>query len=258
MPQQYEKLYEHEEPAHYKAVKIYDYLRKLYRFIREKYQEEIDKTFDKVAKEIGFVVTTTMPVRMELAKKGEIKSLTVGAEQLKGTMFDKALTGVIKPGKEEQLAMIPDGKYNLYFVWLDALKLKLHTDWMEPAHFTRVRTDLTGRTTSRFPIKPEVLEPAHWFDPGAAIGQLEAIQIAIIDEVYPELKLADRVIAAREINRKQIFPEVQEPAHIPGQITPGIREPAHFKNIEQLINPEKLPQFLEELSGLLRRYGYKF
>jgi len=36
-------------------------------------------------------------------------------------------------------------------------------------------------------------EPAHWFDPGTIIAAEEGVLITAIDEVYPELRLADRI-----------------------------------------------------------------
>jgi hypothetical protein len=63
---------------------------------------------------------------------------------------------------------------------------------------------------------PEVQEPAHWFDAGIALAKEEEILIPAIDEVYPELKLAERIALGRQERRFRI---------------PGIREPAHFREI---------------------------
>jgi hypothetical protein len=57
----------------------------------------------------------------------------------------------------------------------------------------------------------------HWFDPGLLLSAQDAITISVIDEVYPEIRLADRVAVTRESLRRRVFPEVQEPAHFQGQ-----------------------------------------
>ena len=109
------------------------------------------------------------------------------------------------------------GTYKIYIIWSQALKLKLRRDWVEPAHFVvpsifdRIRVDV-----SRF-VPPEVHEPAHWFDPGLLLSAQDAITISVIDEVYPEIRLADRVAMTRESLRRKVFPEVKEPAHFHGQ-----------------------------------------
>lgn len=102
------------------------------------------------------------------------------------------------------------------------------------------------------------MEPVHWLDPRTALESEEAIQISVIDEIYPELRLADRVIASRQLGRQKVWPEAAEPAHVQRQVWPGVREPAHFQKLEEMIPPEKLPQFLSELAAVLRRYGFKF
>jgi hypothetical protein len=61
-------------------------------------------------------------------------------------------------------------------------------------------------------VRPEVREPAHWFDPGVVIAIEDAVVISAIDEVYPELRLAER-IAADRLAIRQIRPEVMEPVH---------------------------------------------
>ena len=61
-------------------------------------------------------------------------------------------------------------------------------------------------------MRPEVREPAHWFDPGVAIAIEDAVVISAIDQVYPELRLAER-IAADRLAIRRIRPEVMEPVH---------------------------------------------
>jgi hypothetical protein len=46
-------------------------------------------------------------------------------------------------------------------------------------------------------VRPEVREPAHWFDPRIAIAPEEAVLISVIDKVYPELRLMDRIASFR-------------------------------------------------------------
>ncbi len=53
----------------------------------------------------------------------------------------------------------------------------------------------------------------NWFNPAITIAAEEAISIAVIDEVYSDLRLADRVAMTRSMIRKKIQPEVMEPAH---------------------------------------------
>ena len=67
------------------------------------------------------------------------------------------------------------------------------------------------------------MEPVHWFDPAAALPIEEGVLIHALDEVYPDLKLLDRVTAARQ-TLTGIGPEVREPAHL----RPEVRDPAHF------------------------------
>ena len=65
------KLRDWVEPAHPMVVERYDDLLTIYRFIREKHQETIDKLFDEVARQIGYIVTSTVPVMLEFTEDGE-------------------------------------------------------------------------------------------------------------------------------------------------------------------------------------------
>jgi len=202
------RLHDWKEPAH-KAVKLHDDLVGVYTHIREKYQKEIDKAFDRVSRQIGFVVTTTVPVVLEVGDKGAVKHISMGAEHLQDTLFDKELSGVLKRFYDDPVPLVSAGTYNLYLLWFDALKLKLRTDWMEPAHFHKERFVAKARSEL---VVPEVMEPVHWFDPGIAIAVEEAVLISVIDEVYPELRLVDRVGSYRETLRRQVPPEEMKPA----------------------------------------------
>jgi hypothetical protein len=233
------------EPAHPAVVKLRDDLVEIYKYIREKYQEGIDAAFDRVSRQIGFVVTTTLPVILEVGEGGVVKSITMGAEHLKGTLFDKELSGGLKSFAGSKIGTLATGTYKLNLIWFDALRLKLRTEWMEPAHFRTggfaggIRPEMAARFVG---IKQCAwCEPAHWFDPGIAMAVEEAVMIEAIDEVYPELKLVDQIASSREAFLK---------------VGPGVREPAHFRQIERGVQEEKTKGVLSELAAVLRRYGY--
>lgn len=231
------------EPAHPAVVKLHDDLVGIYTHLREKYQKEIDDAFDRVSRQIGFVVTTAVPVVLEVNKEGVVKSVNMGADHLKGTLFERELSTVL--GKLDDPIPIPKvaaGTYRLYLLWFDAIKLRLRTDWMEPAHFLKERLVAGIRPELAARVRPEVREPAHWFDPGIAIAVEEAVLIEALDEVYPELRLVERIAASRAALRRQLRPEV--------------KEPAHFRQLEQGLQSEKAQEMLAELVAVLRRYGY--
>ena len=222
------------EPAHPMIVKLHDDLLAIYRLIRENYQSSIDKAFDDVSRKIGFVVTTTIPVTIEIADKGAIKRMTVGAEHLKGTLFEKELIiDALSKFRDGNIPKVSPGTYSLYLIWYDALRLKLKTDWMEPAHFRKPGFTVPAQSNLTVAsVRPEVMEPAHWFDPQVLLQPEEAVLIAVIDEVYPELNLAARVSAIRERVRA---------------VRPEVMEPAHFR-LEQLKdNPVELLKVVKEL-----------
>ena len=149
----------HMEPAHPMVVALHDSLVAIYKLIREKYQPKIDATFDEVSRQIGFVVTTTVPVEVEVGDNGKIKATTVGAPGLTGTLFEK-IAGVV--GTDAVGGNVAAGKYNLYLIWYPALKLRLRTDFMEPAHLSGGGTFGASQpqlAASRF--VPGVREPAH-------------------------------------------------------------------------------------------------
>jgi hypothetical protein len=239
------------EPAHPSIIGQFTDLVAIYTRIRDQFQKQIDAAFDRVSRQIGFVVTTTIPIVIEIGGNGEQKSINVGADHLKGTLFERELLAALKPeSKKIDTWKASPGKYNLYLIWYDALKLKLRTDWMEPAHFRRVgviRPEMIGLSAGQTQealarIRWDVREPAHWFDPGIAISPEEAVLIEAIDQVYADLRLAERVSFYRQAMRRVIRPEVQEPAH--------------FRRIEELLQSEKGKELGAELAALLRRYGY--
>jgi len=213
------------------VVKLYDDLVAIYTLIRDKYQAGIDQAFDRVSRELGFVVTTALPFTFEVGD-GRVKG-TIVTDGLQGTLFDRELAKALK-GIEDDPVPIKAGTYRLYLFWFEALKLKLRTDWMEPAHFRRERLVARLQPESAAPVRPEVQEPAHWFDPGTPIAPEEGVLISVIDEVYPELRLADRI----SHYRRRMGPLLREEAAPSAQPA----EPPH--------------EILAELKELLRRYGY--
>ena len=240
------------EPAHPMIVALHDTLIAIYGAIREKYQSKIDHAFDDVSRQIGFVVTTTVPVDIEVGDNHKLKQVSVGASNLKGTLFEKipAALSTSDPMPTNAAA----GKYRIYLLWYPALKLRLRTEFMEPAHLTAwkepahlsaggVLRSLQSELAARFVGRvPGYGEPVHWFDPGYVIAAEEAVLIHAIDEVYPELRLAERVALSRQAARAIVRPEVQEPAH--------------FRQLERALESESGREIAAELTSLLRRYGY--
>jgi hypothetical protein len=219
------------EPAHPAAIKLHDDLVSIYTHIREKYQKEIDNAFDRISRQIGFVVTTSVPVTLEVGEGGTVKSFSVGMTNLKDTIFEKELSAAFEPMLSDSMPGVSSGNYSIYLLWFEALKLKLRTDWMEPVHYrysmepahppqmepvhrpqmepvhfkksesaANIQPEMAGQFGGRIP-RPW-LEPAHWFDPRAEITSEEATVMSAIDHVYPELKLMDRAAASREAFRK--------------------------------------------------------
>ncbi len=255
------------EPAHPAVVQQFDDLRDIYKVLRESLQADIDQAFDKIARQIGFVVTTTVPVTMEVGEGGKIGQVALSSRNLDGTIFEREFAPIFKKisGKSLGRSKVAGGNYQLILIWFDALKLKLKHDWVEPAHFRGIRTEIAEEAIK---VRPEVQEPAHWFDAGIALALEEELLIDVIDEIYPELRLADRVAIGRAESRK-LIPGVREPAHFRrviedlietridrSKLIPGVREPAHFRKISDLFeDPEKL-QMLTELATLLRKLGF--
>lgn len=256
-----------QEPAHSVVVKRFDDLVAVFTSVRESYQEVIDKAFDDIAQHIGFIVTTTLPVSLELGKDGRVGDIKLDVEKLEKTIFAQEFAPVFERikkggfGKTKAAA----GSYQLIFIWHDALKLKLKHDWMEPAHFQPVGAELL-RERLAVKVRPEVQEPAHWFDGGITLETEEELLISVIDEVYPELKLVDRVAMGRYETRK-LVPGVREPAHFrhifedlyaerfDRRLVPGVREPAHFRRFSELLTDPDKVELLTELSVLLRKLG---
>lgn len=247
------------EPAHPGVVKQYEDLVAIYRVIRKELQQRIDKAFDRVSREIGFVVTTTLPIGFEVTADRTAVHWTI-PDPLKGSLFEKAMVEAVGKPSPDSWKEVSPGTYQLLLVWHEALKLKLRKDWLEPVHY--LREDIAERISEATRVRPEVQEPAHWFLPTATIPVEEKILISAIDEVYPELRLAERIATTRQLLRR-VQPEVMErmqvrPSYSPElalreiaqlfrRVRPDIMEPVHFRLTERDI--------LAEIEAVMRKYG---
>jgi hypothetical protein len=223
------------EPAHPGLITLHHGVLALLKHIRTKYQDAIDQAFDRVSRQIGFVVATTMPITLEVAAGGKVKRLAVGAKHLENTLFDKEIIGALKAVvRDPTPEPARPGVYNLYVIWFEALKFKLKTDWVEPAHVLAGRLRELVPAAAAAAYRPEVQEPAHWFDPGSLISLEERVLIDALDEVYPELRLVERL----DISRRGME-----------RFGPGVpwRAGPHPE-------PWKV-QLVRELTEVLRRYG---
>jgi hypothetical protein len=305
------------EPAHPMVIKLYSDLVTIYKFVKDNYQKEIDEAFDRASQQIGFVVTTTVPVILEVGEGGAMKSLSMGSESLKNTPFDKEITAVfdLKKKGEHKLIVSP-GVYNLALFWYDAVKLRLRTDWMEPAQpVYQLQSELMGMRRSPQsaqsmsmalqsqpwmepvhhrpwcePVHTPWMEPVHypgcrpWLEPAHPVFQTAAdmkksveartfehtepvqylkrmdhiiqeksILVSAIDEVYPELKLGER------LNEAQYAMSQTLPLQPQYAVWPGVREPAHMMALQPGWShgptPEPWRQTMTEIAQVLDRYG---
>ncbi len=329
------------EPVHPMAVKLYSDLVTIYKFVKENYQKDIDAAFDKASQQIGFVVTTTVPVMLEVGDGGAMKSLVMGSESLKDTPFEKEITAVFDLKKKGANKIdVSAGVYNLALFWYDAVKLRLRTDWMEPAQpVYQLQSELMGMRQSpqsaqamsqairskhwmepvhhmpwmepvhphtpwtepvhhmpwMEPVHPHTpwMEPVHypgcrpWLEPAHPVFQTAAdfqkaveaktaeaktfehtepvqylnrvsqiiqeksLLVSAIDEVYPELKLAERLNKAQYA----MSPTLPLP---PPRAWPGVREPAHMMTASQWASspqPQPWRQAMSEIAQVLERYG---
>jgi hypothetical protein len=213
-------IYWPNEPARPGLVQQLADLVALYRVIRDKAQPAIDKSFDEVSRTIGFVIATTLPVAVTIDDKSIITSVTVGGGQFKGTLFDSKLTEALKPLDGQAVAGAKAGTYNIHAIWQAALALALQHHWLEPAHaasssspFAVSAQRAEPQLASARPVTG-VREPAHFLDAGIQLAPEDTVVIAAIDQVYPELRLAERVAAARIATRSaSVIPHAQERVH---------------------------------------------
>lgn len=239
MSETFARLRDWTEPAHPAVIRLYDDLIQVYRVMRQN-QGTIDAAFDRVAAQIGFVVTTTLPVRIEVSVEEKVNNTQLDGEALRNTIFEKELSDFLKKLNGQPFKGVPAGNYRFYLIWYNALRLKLSRDWLEPAHVLQgvlgsFAAQSGGGVAEAF-VRPEVREPAHWFDPGIAIAIEDAVVISAIDEVYPELRLAER-IAADRLAIRQIGPGVKEPAHPPYYF--GSRERDILSEVRALLGKQR-------------------
>lgn len=197
------------EPAHPGIIRLHGDLIQVYRAMREQ-QAEIDAAFDRATAQIGFVVTTTLPVQVEVASEGKVKSAQFAGEALRGTIFEKELGPFLQGLTAKAFTSVSAGTYYFYLIWYNALTLKLSYDYLEWAPFGPPHTIAAQPAERRANVAWEVREPPHWFDPGYAIAVEDAVVISAVDTVYPELKLSER-IAADRLAIRRVRPEVIEP-----------------------------------------------
>lgn len=244
------------EPAHPSVVHLYEGLIQVYRSMKES-QPEVDAIFDRVSSQIGFVVTTTVPVRAEVQDKGKAKTFELHGEAIKGTLFAQELAPFLEKQKGRAFENVAPGTYQFYLLWSSALQLKIIPYPQERVAEPLYRALQLAETGAA--VRPEVQEPAHWFDPRIALPVEDILTISAIDVVYPEFRLAERVSASRTAIRQlgsysqepaHYRPEVREPVHfLQGMVRPEVREPAHFKDVA---SREGL---LEELRAVFQKYG---
>jgi len=208
----------HIEPALPSIVHLYEGLVQVYRFMKNE-QPAIDNLFDRVASQIGFVVTTTLPIRAEVEDKGKVRSLGLDSEALRGTLFASEFGPFLEERKSRAFENVPSGNYRFFLVWSSALQLKFHAP--DPSPQERVAEPIYSMlrqpqvtTTPGY----EWMEPAHWFDPRVALAVDDVVAISAIDTVYPEFRLAERISANRGsllLNWYKLVAESGEPVHPP-------------------------------------------
>jgi len=222
------KNFSHLEPVHPMQLKLQEDLLSIYRQIREKFQIEIDKAFDRTASQIGYVINTAIPVTLKIEKN--TTAISIPDEfQLKNTILEHEMKGLLENMRKMNWGKdLSAGEFKIYLFWYEALRLRLRTEWMEPAHYRNIFQIevLKYRELQQFKVRTPVLpEPAHFFNPLIPISDEELILVNVIDQVFPELQLVEKISKARLYSRKFINPEVMEPVHIkPGSELGRIRE----------------------------------
>ncbi len=271
------------EPAHVSIVRQYEDLVAILTYIRAVGQGVIDQGFDQVSSQIGFVIAASLPVTVEVAETGKIKQLAMREEHLKGTLFEKELLPPLMKVLEAPItggagAPVGEGTFDIYILWFDALKLKLGSGSFrpppEPAHpsfsaeLARVGSGFRPYQEPAHPFlgrfRPPP-EPAHWFDSRIQITQEEQVLIVALDEVYPELRLVERISASRHGQDVFLNPQPLPPGALAQKLEGLVAGPipSPWRELIKLLvaelekeNPDPVPwraNMLEELLEVVRR-----
>jgi len=178
------------EPPHF--VRSFEDLVTLYEVIRDKYQAKIDQSFDAVSAQIGFVVTTMLPVTVVIDPKKTISAADLGEESLRSSIFGKQFAEVLDGIKRESsFSELKPGDYNIILFWNKGLQ----------AIFAATKSSAESMQAGPTP------QPAIKTLPGEA-----AVLFSAIDKVYPDLNLGRR-LSDRYINADWTHRIWTEPAH---------------------------------------------
>jgi hypothetical protein len=126
--------------------------------------------------------------------------------------------------------------------------------WLEPAHpVFQTAEDFQKAVEATATAKTfEHTEPVQYLNRVSQIIQEKSLLVSAIDEVYPELKLAER------LNKAQYAMSPTLPLPPPRAVWPGVREPAHMMTASQWASsprPEPWMQIMAEIAQVLERYG---
>ena len=134
----------------------------------------------------------------------------------------------------------------------------------EPAHYrlseelSRFGQEAGTSFLGRFRPPPE---PAHWFDPGSLITQEEQMVIVALDEVYPELRLVERISASR-LEQVALNPQPLPPKALERLASVLEPHPDPWRELEAALSklvegPSPDPwrgQMLAEIAEVIRKY----
>jgi hypothetical protein len=173
------------EPPHF--VKNFGDIVRFYEIVKEKYQKDIDNAFDSVSEQIGFVVTTMLPVSVVIGRGGKITSMELAEDSLKTSMFNTALKDVLSSISKNEAGFTKMGTYNLIIFWNAGLQA------------------LLGATCDP---TPEPASPQIEVDiPGEA-----KVVLSAIDRVYSDLHLGSYISNKYGMAYYE-RPPVNEPVH---------------------------------------------
>ena len=146
--------YSHVEPVQHATLKLHEYLSRIYQYLKG-HQKEIDRVFDSTSEKMGVVLTTSLLSEMQVVDK-KIKAFkTVIPQGYKPTMYHEAMDKLLAGMHGTALEEVADGQHPLYVFWHEALKAKLKTSWIEPAHYIdriRDKASLYSRTETDYSL----------------------------------------------------------------------------------------------------------